>query len=382
MDCNDQAWKENPNMSSLAEIWHGIQSGLFPFLEETLSDPFTEKQRHLSAILEIVRLEEQVPRRMVRWTGRPLCDRRALGRAFVAKVVYNVPTTEGLVEMLRVQPNLRRLCGFEKRKDVPSEATFSRAFREFALSGLCDKVHESLVHQHLGEGIVSHVSRDSTAVEARERPVRKGKKPASQKSEHGPGRPRKGEQREPKEPTRLERQVHQSVEEALSELPVLCNVGTKKDSKGKVKHWTGYKVHLDVADFGLPVNVVTTSASVHDSQTAIPMARRTAQRVTSLYDLMDAAYDTGVIRGVCRSLGHVPIIDNNPRSGVPLPMEPATRERYHQRSTVERANSRLKDEFGLRHVRVKGHAKVHAHVMFGVLALFADQLLKLMASRC
>jgi len=46
------------------------------------------------------------------------------------------------------------------------------------------------------------------------------------------------------------------------------------------------------------------------------------------------------------------------------------------RSNAERGNSRLKDSFGLRFVRVRGHAKVHLHTMLGVLALFADQLLK------
>lgn len=44
---------------------------------------------------------------------------------------------------------------------------------------------------------------------------------------------------------------------------------------------------------------------------------------------------------------------------------------------VERAYSRLKDDFGGRQVRVRGHRKVHAHLMFGVPALFADQLLQL-----
>ena len=43
---------------------------------------------------------------------------------------------------------------------------------------------------------------------------------------------------------------------------------------------------------------------------------------------------------------------------------------------AERGNSRLKDEFGCHHLRVRGHAKAHLHVMLGVLALFADQLLK------
>ena len=42
---------------------------------------------------------------------------------------------------------------------------------------------------------------------------------------------------------------------------------------------------------------------------------------------------------------------------------------------VERVNARLKDEFGGRTVRVRGHAKVMCHLMFGVLALTANQLL-------
>ena len=42
---------------------------------------------------------------------------------------------------------------------------------------------------------------------------------------------------------------------------------------------------------------------------------------------------------------------------------------------MERVNGRLKDEFGGRMVRVRGHAKVMCHLMFGILALTADQLL-------
>jgi hypothetical protein len=38
----------------------------------------------------------------------------------------------------------------------------------------------------------------------------------------------------------------------------------------------------------------------------------------------------------------------------------------------------MKDEFGARHLRVRGPAKVMAHLMFGVLALTADQLLRLL----
>ncbi len=44
---------------------------------------------------------------------------------------------------------------------------------------------------------------------------------------------------------------------------------------------------------------------------------------------------------------------------------------------VERVYSRLKDEFGARHIRARGASKIMAHLMFGVLALTVDQLLKL-----
>ena len=122
---------------------------------------------------------------------------------------------------------------------------------------------------------------------------------------------------------------------------------------------------------------------------AIPLATMTAARVTSLYDLMDAAYDADEIKAHSRSLGHVPIIDINPRSKE-RKEEFALEEkrlklvghrlaedvRYNERSNAERANSRIKEDFGGRTVRVRGNAKVMCHLMFGILALTVDQLLR------
>ncbi len=45
----------------------------------------------------------------------------------------------------------------------------------------------------------------------------------------------------------------------------------------------------------------------------IPLATMTAGRVVNLYDLMDAAYDATEIHAVSQRLGHVPVIDINPR---------------------------------------------------------------------
>src|SRR5271170_7994884 len=51
--------------------------------------------------------------------------------------------------------------------------------------------------------------------------------------------------------------------------------------------------------------------------------------------------------------------------------------RYNERSAAERVNGGLKDDFGGRYVRVRGHAKVFCHLMFGVLALAITQLMRL-----
>jgi hypothetical protein len=191
------------------------------------------------------------------------------------------------------------------------------------------------------------------------------------------GRPRKGEEAPPVELTRLERQKAMTLKEMLNDLPVKCDFGTKKDTNGKKYTWKGYKLHVDWADGGIPISGILTSASLYDNQTAIPLAEISSRRVTNLYDLMDAAYDSGIIKEHSRSLGHVPLIDNNPRRGEKIKMEPATKVRYNERSTAERGFSRLKDDFGGRHIRVKGHAKVMAHLMFSIIALCADQLLRL-----
>ncbi len=74
---------------------------------------------------------------------------------------------------------------------------------------------------------------------------------------------------------------------------------------------------------------------MHDSQAVIPLAQMTDERVTNLYDLMDAAYDSKEIHEMSERLNHVPIIDSNKR---------------------------------------KGDKKVMAHLMFGIIAMTADQL--------
>ena len=380
-------------IGSLSSFWNRIQGSLFPFLEEEL-DPLTEKQQQLVAILELIRIEEFLPEYFQR-EGRPQKARSAIARSFVAKMIYNMDSTRALIERLDSDKNLRRICGWESTGFIPSESTFSRAFTEFSDSGLPSRVHDALIKETLGKEIISHNSRDSTAIEGWEKPVSKKAQEDSSKNifqkKRKKGRPKKGEEKITPEPTRIEKQLSMSLEEMLVDLPKHCDVGGKKDSKGNTMFWHGYKLHLDIIDGCIPVSALLTSASVHDSQVAIPLATITSDKITNLYDLMDAAYDIEGIHQHSKSLGHVPLIDVNPRRNKEMKMDleaeakarktlnwkPPEALRYNERSTAERGNSRLKLEFGALTVKVRGHKKVLCHLMFGVLTLAADQLLKL-----
>ena len=162
------------------------------------------------------------------------------------------------------------------------------------------------------------------------------------------------------------------------ELPRACDRGTKCNAQGYKVSWNGYKLHIDTADCGVPVAAILSSASMHDSQAAIPLSRLTAARVTNLYDVMDAAYCSAELRAHCKDLGHVPLIDHNPRGGEKIEFDSAEAVRYFERTVAERMNARLKDEFGGNHVWVKGNTKVMSHLMFGLLALSVDQLMRLL----
>src|SRR5439155_307051 len=249
------------------------------------------------------------------------------------------------------------------------EATSPRAFAEFADSALPSRLQAALIQHTHPDRLVGHVSRDSTAIEAREKPT-KTRPPAAPVAPppRKRGRPRKDAVRPAEPPRRIERQLGMTLPQMLADLPRHCDVGTKRNAKGHSESWVGYKLHIDSADGDIPLTCVLTSASLHDSQVAIPLATMTAARVTNLYDLMDAAYDDAAIHQHSRDLGHVPIIDVNPRATAGLKQDLAQEAkrqrlvghrlaedlRYDERSTAERVNAAIKDHHGGRSVQVRG----------------------------
>ena len=141
----------------------------------------------------------------------------------------------------------------------------------------------------------------------------------------------------------------------LNDLPKACDVGTKKNSKGYKTSWIGYKLHLDVADGGIPISAVLTSASTHDSQVAIPLAIISNGRVTNLYDAMDSAYDVPQIHEMSQ-LRHIPLSDVNPRRNQGLKNDIAAEIR--SKNTIDAPTSTRKtytpSNVILAHIQVQG----------------------------
>jgi hypothetical protein len=361
----------------ISAILNTIQAWILPAIVEEIGE-LGEKEQEFIRTVEMADLPSFMAPYAYCGIGCPPHSRLSMVKAFIAKAVWNMPTTRALIDQLRNRPVMRRLCGWETVTEIPDETIFSRAFRRFSQDKLAERIHQKLVEKAFTGKVIGHGCTDATAIEAREKPATKPKQELAQaKSPCKRGRRRKGEEPPAKEPRRLELQPFRTLDENLADLPTRCDVGCKKNSKGYKITWNGFKLHINTAECGVPLAAILTSASVHDSQVGIPLIQKTSPRVQYFYDLMDAAYDAPEIWDYSQRHGHVPIIDFNKRRGEEKEMEHASRLRFAERSAAERANSTLKDNYGGRFVRVRGVANVMCHLMFGILAITGAQLARL-----
>ena len=112
----------------LSDYWYAFQQELFPRLESELG-PMGERYELFVAVLELVRVEALLPyfRGQV---GRPEEDRAALARAFIAKAVFDVPTTRGLIERLEVDGRLSPAVRLERCRPASERGdVFAGLFR-------------------------------------------------------------------------------------------------------------------------------------------------------------------------------------------------------------------------------------------------------------
>ena len=379
---------------TLSKMWSkvvNLETTLFPLLKEELRvEELSTKEAKLIKILDFAEIEKNIT--VVTITNTPK-DREEMARAFIAKSVYNMQTTRDLIDRLRIDRTLRVLCGWRYKRDIPSESKFSRVFKELSDLKIAEKTHQKFIEEYLSDKIFHYNATDATKVPLREKPVKKEKE---EKPKNRVGRPKKGEKREPIEPSILQKQKDmESVEEMLELVSTDCGVGVKQNSKGNREVWIGGKLHISAVDGDIPITAIYSGANVHDSSVALPLMKETSQRVNYLFDLQDAGYDADIIREFSINLNHRPIIDINPKNSKALKEKiqlikdekekfkffnlPQSSDihHYNQRSMVERVNKYLKDDFGCDKIYYQGADKVASVLAFGILSICIHQSLKL-----
>ncbi len=193
---------------TLTAYWLHIQEELLLlWLDDTTCGPLSGHHRQLVSVLSMVRIEAF----LAGWhglPGRPPCERAPSWRGPLSRRPYSTfRYTSLLIEMLSADKTLRCLCGWQRAGEVPSESTFSRAFAGVRRERFAIAVARGADPRHpFGSVLVGHISRDSTAIEAREKPAKSDKPAAEPKPKPKRGRcPRKGELRPPPPPSSTDR---------------------------------------------------------------------------------------------------------------------------------------------------------------------------------
>jgi transposase len=298
-----------PKLSSkLSKIWIkvlNLENCLFPEIKEQFG-VLSSKEEKLTKILDFAEIEKNVA--VVSITNTPK-DRIEIARSMIAKSVYNIQTSRDLIDRLHCDRLLRLLCGWRYKNDIPSESKFSRVFKELSDLNIAQRTHEKFVKEYLSDTVFMYNASDATKIPLRQKPLKVEKE---EKIKLKRGRPKKGENREPIKPKILAQQKNmKSIDEMLSLVSTDCAVGVKQNSKGYREVWIGGKLHVSAVDGDIPITAFYSAGNVHDSSVALPLIKETSKRVPYLYDLLDAGYDSDIIREFSTKLDHKPIIDIN-----------------------------------------------------------------------
>ncbi len=291
-----------PKLSTnLSKMWTKIlnlENYLFPEIKEQLGTLSTKEEK-LIKILDFAQIEKNVT--VVTITNTPK-DREEIARAMIAKSVYNMQTTIDLIDRLHSDRVLRVLCGWRYKIDIPSEAKFSRVFKELSDLQIAQKTHKKFVNEYLSDTVFMYNATDAAMIPLREKPVKIKKE---EKPKNKVGRPKKGEKREPVKPKILELQKEmKTTKKMLSLVSTVCGVGVKQNSKGNREITIGGKLHISAVDGDIPIAAFYSGANVHDSSVALPLINETSKRVMYLRDLLDAGYDSDIIREFSEKLNH------------------------------------------------------------------------------
>jgi hypothetical protein len=196
-------------MKTITEIIGGAQ-GLLDInfnLQDCFEEYLSDENKTFLQMLRIIESAGSITERNHVGVGRKPYPYFPFVRCNFAKSFFKIEKTSALIQRLKGDPNLRKLCGFDH---VSGKATFSRNFALLAETNLMSDILCTLAKNEYKDSYACHVSRDSTAIEARETVIKKKteKQPKKQR-----GRPKKDEKREPALVNRIVKQTTQTAEE-------------------------------------------------------------------------------------------------------------------------------------------------------------------------
>jgi len=399
---------------------HIIQPPLFDF-EAFIAIKGNDQLVMVLEALDAERLIAALERE--RWTGRRGYSVRGMWAAFICGLLRQCHSLADIVRLLQHDKDVRTVCGFPGRDEIPSEDALGRFVKKLAghrelveecFAGLVERLRELL--PGFGRKLVA----DSTDIKAYSRGHRTKKS-------------------DPDARWGAKKAGYQETEVADGE--------SKKKRKRDLYYWFGYKLHL-LADgvYELPVSFAVTPANESDTQQmevllknarverteakpevviadkgydskhnndliyktyhATPVIPIIEREGTQLADICNAKgtptcgcglemafwgrdgkylkyrCPQAVGNGICLDLspctasayGYVlklPIADDV-RRHPPIPRGTKKWKRmYAMRTAIERVNSRIKDLLGLRQVTVRGIDKVIVRCLLSLLAMLA-----------
>jgi len=346
-------------------------------------------------------------------------DIKSIIRAFLAQRIENIPTRVALVRRLKEDPVFSHVCGFGFYSEVPSEATLSRYFKKLSESDSLETLYSKLLDKAHQMDIINP---ETAAIDASKLTSYERAKPQSQVDKDNPNTPDWGSKYDShhNKITWFGWKVHLAVDTS-SELPLAISLTPANESDGNEALPLVQKVSQILNGIKCQQPDFWTMDSAYDrhtiykqilfdynAQAIIPInTRNSKQPPAGYYDykgtpICSAGHKMvywGHYNGdnkfrcphVCDKVdcvhgsawcsdsnyGHVTKTrpKHDPRYvSVPHRDSSTWDDIYDKRTSVERTFSRLKEQLGLKNVRVKGKKKVMTHILLSCIGLITAKI--------
>jgi len=135
-----------------------------------------------------------------------------------------------------------------------------------------------------GDKLIGHVSRDATAIPARQNADEKTQKACKSKASPKKAVRQKAVRHSPStgELKRRDIQARRTMVQNVSDPPRQCDNGVKWNSMGHDFWWTNNKLDIDTMDGDNSLSAILTSAFQHDSQAGVPLIQISTDRCSIL----------------------------------------------------------------------------------------------------